>query len=110
MNATQSATTTTPQPHVCHADDCNTPTGPAEFMCPPHWPQVPSSLRESIEATYRPGHEPGIEPSNEYLAYAAAAIAEVAHKENRQRKRTPHTPSKRAKAPAKPVQLALFDI
>jgi hypothetical protein len=108
MTSTQPATTTHVQPHVCHANNCDTPAEPVEFMCPPHWSQVPSSLRESITATYRPAQEPDIQPSKEYLAYAAA-IAEVAHKENRQRKRTPHIPPTPDKASSKPVQLALFE-
>jgi hypothetical protein len=109
MTSTQPATTTSVQPPLCHANNCDTPVEPAEFMCPLHWSQVPSSLRESITATYRPVQEPGIHPSKEYLAYAAAAIAEVAHKENRQRKRTRHIPSKPDTASSKPVQLALFE-
>jgi len=78
-------------------------------MCPPHWSQVPVSLRESITATYRPVQEPDIQPSKEYLAYAAAAIAEVAHKERRQRTRTPHIPSTPDTTSSQPVQLALFE-
>jgi hypothetical protein len=107
MTSTQPAATTSVQPPVCHANNCGTPVEPAEFMCPPHWSQVPSSLRESITATYV--QEPGIKRSKEYLAYAAAAIADVAHKENRQRTRTSHPPSKSDKASSKPVQLALFE-
>ena len=109
MTSTQSAATTTEQPHVCHAVKCDTPIELAEFMCPPHWSQVPSSLRESIQSTYRPGQEIDKQPSKEYLAYAAAAIAEVDHKENSQRKRTLRNRSGPAKASSKPVQLALFD-
>jgi hypothetical protein len=105
MTSTQPAATTSV--HVCHANNCDTPVEPTEFMCPPHWSQVPSSLRESITATYV--QEPGIQPSKEYLAYAAAAIAEVAHKENRQRTRTPHQATKPDTASSKPVQLALFE-
>jgi hypothetical protein len=107
MTSTQPATTTSAEPHVCHANTCDTPVESAEFMCPPHWFQVPSSLRESITATYV--QEPDIRPSKEYLAYAAAAIAEVAHKENRQRSRRPHIPPTPHTAFSKPVQLALFE-
>jgi hypothetical protein len=105
MTPTQPATTTSV--HVCHAEHCDTPVEPTEFMCEPHWSQVPPSLRESITATYV--QEPGIAPSREYLAYAAAAIAEVAHKEHRQRTRTPRTPPTPDTVSPKPFQLALFD-
>lgn len=57
-------------------------------------------LRESIKSTYRPGQELDKQPSEQYLAFAAA---EVAHKEERQRQRG-------RRAPSKPVQLALFDV
>lgn len=106
MTSKQPATTTSVQPSVCYAANCQTPIGPAEFMCTPHWSQVPSSLRESINATVQ---EPGIQPSKEYLAYAAAAIADVAHKEARHRHRTPPISSEPDKAASQPVQLALFD-
>lgn len=72
-------------------------------MCAVHWPQVPPALRESINATYRPGQEVDKQPSNEYLAFAAAAIDAIAHKESRQQRTA-------RRAPGKPVQLALFDI
>ena len=104
MTSTQPATTTTAEPHVYNATSCDTPIAPTQFMCPPHWSQIPPSLRESIEATHQQGID--TQPSNEYLAYAAAAIAEIAHKENRQRKRTPSKPTG---SPPIPAQLALFN-
>lgn len=74
-------------------------------MCPDHWSQVPAALRESIRSTYRAGQELDKQPSEEYLAFAAAAIADVAHKEDRRRRR--ELPRR---APSKPMQLALFDV
>lgn len=90
-------------PHVCHARGCDTDIDPGLFMCPIHWPLVSPALRDSIRATYRLGQEVDKQPSQEYLAFAAAAIADVAHKEDRQRQR-------KRRAPSKPVQLALFDV
>ncbi|GAB7145486.1 hypothetical protein LRC484719_40880 [Mycobacterium riyadhense] len=97
------ATPTEAPPHLCHARGCDTEIEPRLFMCPAHWAQVPPVLRESIKSTYRPGQELDKQPSEQYLAFAAAAIAEVAHKEERQRQRG-------RRAPSKPVQLALFDV
>lgn len=90
-------------PHLCHARGCEAEIQPRLFMCSVHWQQVPPALRESINSTYRPGQESDKQPSNQYLAFAAAAIEAVAHKESRQRRL-------RLRAPSKPVQLALFDI
>ncbi|ETZ55323.1 hypothetical protein CKJ55_24585 [Mycobacterium avium] len=87
----------------CHARGCTTDIEPGQFMCSVHWPQVPPALRESITATYRPGREVDNDPSNDYLAFAAAAIEAAAHRESRQRR-----PVRRA--PSKPVQLALFNV
>lgn len=89
-------------PHLCHAR-CKTEIEPRLFMCADHWAQGPPSLRESINSTYRPSQEADKQPSNQYLAIAAAAIDAVAHKESRQRQPRPH-------APSKPVQLTLFDV
>ncbi|BAN91957.1 MULTISPECIES: hypothetical protein [Mycobacterium] len=90
-------------PHFCHARGCDTEIEPRLFMCADHWALVPPALRESIRSTYRPGQEVDKQPSEQYLAFAAAAIADVAHKEGRRRRPGLRTPTK-------PVQLALFDI
>lgn len=103
MKPSPPLTTAEVPPHFCHARGCDAEIEPRLFMCPRHWTQVPPVLRESIKSTYRPGQELDEQPSEQYLAFAAAAIAEVAHKEERQRQRG-------RRAPSKPVQLALFDV
>lgn len=90
-------------PHFCHARGCDTEIEPRLFMCPVHWSVLSPALRDSIKSTYRPGQELDKQPSQEYLTFAAAAIADVAHREDRQRRRG-------RRAPAKPVQLALFEV
>lgn len=102
MTVPPSPSATAP-PHVCQARGCDIDIEPQLFMCAKHWSFVPPALRESILATGRPGQEVDKQPSEQYLAFAAAAIADVAHKESRQRRPGRRTPSK-------PVQLALFDI
>jgi hypothetical protein len=94
---------TTVDGHTCHTEGCPVEVRPAMFMCQPHWYMVPPPLREAINAGYRPGQEIDKAPSNEYRAIAHAAIAEVANKESRRGRRKPQPP-------AKPVQLALFDV
>ncbi len=93
-------------PQVCRAENCDTPTGAGEFMCPTHWALVPPSLRDSLDATKDPEHL----PSKERLAYEAAAIASVAHKEKRRRQPTPRPATTPIGKRAKPEQLRLFDI
>lgn len=102
MNSSPPPTPAETPPHFCHARDCDTEIDSRLFMCPHHWAQVPPVLRESIKSTYRQGQEIDKQPSEQYLAFAAAAIAEVAHKEDRRRRGRLGSP--------KPVQLALFDV
>lgn len=78
----------------CHAKGCT--TADSTFMCPVHWPMVPSSLRDALTAA-------DSELSPTYATIAQAAIDAVAHAEAR---RIPRA----ARATRKPVQLSLFDV
>jgi hypothetical protein len=69
--------------HTCHAVGCEKPVPPKMLMCKRHWYMVPSSLRERVWATYRPGQEVRKDPSPEYMEAHKAAVRAVAEQEGR---------------------------
>lgn len=96
-------TTASGSTRTCRARNCDLEVGPAAFLCPLHWGMVPPPLREAIEGSHRQDQAVQDDPSVEYLALVKAAITAVDHKQSRQARRPPRTP-------AKPVQLALFEL
>lgn len=56
--------------HHCHWPDCDKQVPPAMWGCKAHWFKLPKALRDKIWATYRPGQEVTMTPSDEYLAVA----------------------------------------
>ena len=74
-------TTTTTDPHTCHATDCETPVPPRMFMCRRHWYMVPKPMRDALWAAYRPGQERDMHPSEAWFDAAFAAIAYVEGRE-----------------------------
>lgn len=68
--------------HHCHADNCETKTPPAYFMCPLHWRMVPRHLQALVWKHYNAGQEQGAAGvSAEYLRVTQLAIKFVAMKE-----------------------------
>jgi hypothetical protein len=64
--------------HTCHAFQCNEPTKPEMFMCYRHWRRVPSAMKASIWASYRPGQCDDKRITSKYASAAKAAIMAVA--------------------------------
>ena len=56
--------------HLCHWPTCGTAVPPKMWGCPKHWFRLPKHLRELIWATYVPGQEVRLDPSDDYLAVA----------------------------------------
>lgn len=56
--------------HHCHWSGCQAQVPPAMWGCKKHWFTLPTRLRNSIWAAYRPGQEKDGTPSREYLAVA----------------------------------------
>lgn len=56
--------------HHCHWPDCEKQVPPAMWGCKTHWFKLPYRLRDLIWATYVPGQEVTMTPSNEYLEAA----------------------------------------
>lgn len=56
--------------HHCHWPGCEKQVPPAMWGCKQHWFQLPLRLRNRIWATYEPGQEIDLTPSDEYLAVA----------------------------------------
>jgi hypothetical protein len=56
--------------HHCHWPGCDQPVPPAMWGCKRHWFKLPKRLRDRIWATFRPGQEVNMTPSDEYLAVA----------------------------------------
>ena len=61
--------------HHCHWPGCGKNVPPAMWGCKAHWFALPKHLRDRIWATYRPGQEVNLTPSQEYMdaAYAVQA-------------------------------------
>lgn len=55
------------RPHVCHWPGCETPVPPRMWGCRVHWYALPMVLRNRIWATYEPGQEITMTPSDDYL-------------------------------------------
>lgn len=53
--------------HTCHWPGCGKQVPPAMWGCKAHWFKLPQSLRNKIWATYRPGQEVSMTPSQDYL-------------------------------------------
>ena len=56
--------------HHCHWLGCERQVPPAMWGCKEHWFKLPKRLRDRIWATYKPGQEITMTPSEEYLAVA----------------------------------------
>ena len=61
--------------HHCHWPGCEQQVPPAMWGCSKHWFTLPKHLRDLIWATYVPGQEVTMTPSDEYLV-AADAVQE----------------------------------
>lgn len=53
--------------HHCHWPTCNKQVPPAMWGCKEHWFKLPLHLRNKIWATYVPGQEVSMTPSDAYL-------------------------------------------
>ena len=53
--------------HTCHWPGCERQVPPAMWGCKPHWMRLPYGLRAHIWATYVPGQEVSMTPSEDYL-------------------------------------------
>lgn len=58
--------------HTCHWPGCSRQVPPAMWGCKEHWYKLPRNLRNRIWATYRPGQEVRMDPSQAYLDAADA--------------------------------------
>jgi hypothetical protein len=56
--------------HHCHWPGCTKQVPPAMWGCKEHWFKLPASLRAKVWATYRPGQEITMTPSEAYLRVA----------------------------------------
>lgn len=56
--------------HHCHWPGCEKQVPPAMWGCKAHWFKLPQGLRNRIWATYRPGQEITMTPSDAYLRVA----------------------------------------
>lgn len=55
------------RPHLCHWHGCTRQVPPALWGCKQHWFRLPKPLRDKIWATYVPGQEARMDPSEAYL-------------------------------------------
>jgi CDP-diacylglycerol pyrophosphatase len=56
--------------HHCHWPECQEQVPPAMWGCKKHWFMLPKNLRDRVWATYRPGQEKDMRPSEAYLKVA----------------------------------------
>lgn len=56
--------------HHCHWPGCTAQVPPAMWGCRTHWFRLPKALRDRIWATYAPGQEVDMTPSDAYLKVA----------------------------------------
>ena len=56
--------------HHCHWPGCEKQCPPAMWGCKTHWFKLPTALRNKIWATYRPGQEKDLTPSDAYIKVA----------------------------------------
>lgn len=66
--------------HHCHWPGCDKQVPPAMWGCRAHWMKLPVALRNKVWATYRPGQEITMMPSDEYLEVAREVQAWIAAK------------------------------
>jgi len=57
--------------HHCHWPGCSTQVPPAMWGCKAHWFRLPKRLRDRVWATYVPGQEVSMTPSDEYMRVVA---------------------------------------
>lgn len=67
--------------HTCHAMACPARVPPAMFMCKGHWFQLPKDMRDAVWATYVPGQEDRMDPTEAYLNVTQRAIRWLAIRE-----------------------------
>lgn len=68
--------------HHCHWPGCDKQVPPAMWGCSKHWFMLPQRLRNRVWATYRPGQEVTMTPSDAYMRVADEVqqwIKESAH-------------------------------
>lgn len=65
--------------HHCHWPGCDKQVPPAMWGCKAHWFRLPRALRNKIWATYQPGQETDMTPSESYLAAAREVQEWIAH-------------------------------
>lgn len=58
------------RPHHCHWPECDRHVPPALWGCKTHWMRLPKHLRDKIWATYSPGQEVSMTPSDRYVRVA----------------------------------------
>lgn len=75
--------TTREERHVCHAEGCGVKVPPKMLFCLRHWKMTPKHLQAQVWATYVPGQENRMDPTDEYMRAAKAAIEAIAKKEGR---------------------------
>ncbi len=56
--------------HHCHWPGCSKQVPPAMWGCKVHWFKLPLALRNKVWATYVPGQEVSMTPSDAYLEVA----------------------------------------
>jgi hypothetical protein len=56
--------------HGCHWPNCDEQVRPSMWGCKRHWFKLPKVLRDKVWATYVPGQEERLDPSEAYLAVA----------------------------------------
>lgn len=64
--------------HHCHWPDCPVEVPPAMWGCKAHWFKLPTSLRNKVWATYKPGQEITKSPSTAYIQVAKQVQAWIA--------------------------------
>lgn len=67
--------------HACHWPGCERQVPPAMWGCKPHWFKLPYGLRAMIWASYEPGQEVDMSPSEDYLEAAREAQEWIAEHE-----------------------------
>lgn len=70
--------------HHCHWPGCEAQVPPAMWGCKAHWFKLPKALRDRIWATYAPGQEVDMSPSDEYLQVADDVQKWIEHEQSRQ--------------------------
>jgi len=59
--------------HECHWPGCIEQVPPAMWGCRRHWYALPKTIRDEVWATYRPGQEKDMNPSDRYIEAARKA-------------------------------------